>query len=170
MIPQDSLISWRARRSSDRTRGHSKTAQRMVPYPIHHPAPSLVRGMMSVRAHVHHLHSLKRSPRLSGVSLEYVRWVFEKVLISETRGPSLRNKGPIQSNSVSLKKTADEWSKKSRAKYKEKTTENIGNIVKTRTPFLARYGHPWTPPKKKVRTLSFFPTHFLHFPWDLPTL
>ena len=32
---------------------------------------------------------------------------------------------------------------------------NIGNIVKTRTPFLARYGHPWTP--------------FLHFSWDLPT-
>ena len=32
--------------------------------------------------------------------------VFEKVLISETRGPILRNRGPIRRNNVSLNRTA----------------------------------------------------------------
>ena len=34
--------------------------------------------------------------------------VFEKVLISETRDPILRNRGPIQRNTVSLNRTAHE--------------------------------------------------------------
>ena len=43
-----------------------------------------------------------------GVSLEWERRVFRKVLSSETRGPNLHNRGPFRRNSVSLNRTADE--------------------------------------------------------------
>ena len=45
----------------------------------------------------------------------------------------------------------------------KKITGNIGNIIKPRTPFLARFGHPRT--EKKVRKRSFPPNAlFFTFP------
>ena len=40
------------------------------------------------------------------------------------------------------------------------------DIIKTRTPFLARYGQLWT---KKLLKTFFTDALFLHVPWDLPT-
>ena len=42
---------------------------------------------------------------IQGVSLEWERWEFEKVLTNERRGPILRNSGPIRRNTVSLDET-----------------------------------------------------------------
>ena len=43
-----------------------------------------------------------------------------------------------------------------------KNERNIGKSVKTRTPFLARYGHPWIPQSPK--TVIFPDALFLRFP------
>ena len=49
-----------------------------------------------------------------------------------------------------------------------KNTRNIGNIVKTWSPFWARRDHPRTEKRSK---LAIFPNAlFLRFPWDLPTI
>ena len=47
-------------------------------------------------------------------------------------------------------------------------TRNIGKIIKTWSPSLARKDHPRT---KKGPKLAIFPNAlFLRFPWDLPTI
>ena len=57
------------------------------------------------------------------------------------------------------------WSNSLEKKHK---TQNIGKIVKTRSPLLARHGHLWTK-KKGPKTVIFSNALFFHFPWDLPT-